>query len=486
MKKIFTLFSLAFFFSYATLYAQSPQQMNYQAIVRDHSGNPLPFGTDVTVRFTIHDLTPTGTAVYVEVNTAVTNQFGLITQIIGGTGNLSVVNWSSGAKYLEVEIDPTGGTNFTSMGTSQLLSVPYALYAGNAAAGATGPTGPQGLAGSIGATGPQGDAGPAGPAGPVGPTGLNGTNGAQGAVGPAGAQGPTGASGPAGAQGIPGLPGATGPVGFTGPDGAAGPTGPEGVTGPAGATGPAGQQGSAGPQGPVGATGPQGDAGPQGPTGAGTQGPSGANGTTGPTGPQGANGATGQAGPQGAQGLPGAAGAAGAAGPTGPTGPSGSNGAQGIQGLQGTQGPTGPQGPAGANGTANIRTYSVTGNTDESISTSGYTNINQMSLNVTPLNSTIYVNFNIGGTYTNDEEHNVWLALVVNGVTIKTFLLTGASLWNTYQGGFSYPLPVTVGGNYNIAIQWATDGVASYTIYNYCATYPNGNHNRSLIIYDHP
>ena len=486
MKKNFILFSLLFFGLCAVLSAQSPQQMNYQAVVRDHAGNPLPFGTNVTVRFTIHDQTPTGPTVYLEVNTAVTNQFGLITQIIGGTGNLSVVNWSSGAKYLEVEIDPTGGSNFVNMGTSQLLSVPYALYAGNAAAGATGPTGPQGLVGSIGATGPAGSAGPQGPQGPQGATGVNGSNGAQGSVGPAGAQGPTGPSGPAGAQGIPGLAGATGPVGFTGPAGAAGPSGPQGNTGPSGSTGPAGNQGNAGPQGPVGATGPQGPDGLQGPTGQGVQGVPGTPGSTGSTGPQGNVGPTGPQGPQGAQGLPGAAGAAGQPGDTGPTGPSGSNGAQGAQGLQGPQGPLGPQGPAGTNGTANVKTYSAIGTTDESISASGFANINQMNITFTPLNPTVYVNFSAGGTCTNDEEHNIWLALVVNGVTVKTFYLSTANLWNTWQGGFTYPLNVAVGGSTNVSIQWATDGVASYTIYNYCATYTNGNHNRSLVIYDHP
>src|ERR1043165_1248897 len=108
--------------------AQVPQKMNYQAIVRNVAGQPLPGGTNVTVRFTIHDGSPTGTVVFSETNTAVTNQFGLITQVIGGTSNLSAVNWASGAKYLQVEVDPAGGSNLVDMGTSQLLSVPYALY----------------------------------------------------------------------------------------------------------------------------------------------------------------------------------------------------------------------------------------------------------------------------------------------------------------------------------------------------------------------
>ena len=486
MKKALPLLLIAFISFTNLLQAQAPQTMNYQAVVRDHSGNPLAFGINVTVRFTIHDQTANGTAVFTEVNTAVTNQFGLITQKIGGTSNLSVVNWSNGPKFLQVEIDPAGGSNFTDMGTSQLLSVPYALYAGNAAAGATGPQGPIGPAGSQGATGPQGAAGPQGSAGPQGPTGLNGTNGVQGAQGPQGQQGPAGPTGTAGAQGIAGLAGTTGPAGPTGA-GVAGPSGPQGNTGP---TGPAGSPGAPGTQGPAGAQGPagtQGPAGATGPTGApGASGATGTAGTTGATGPQGSIGSAGPQGLQGAQGLPGTTGPTGADGLAGPTGPSGSAGTQGPAGAPGAQGPAGPQGPAGANGSSNVKTYYATGTTDESTSSSGYSNLNQMNLTFTPLNSTVFIHFSAGGTYTNDEEHNVWFSLVVNGSTVKTFLCHGASLWNTYQAGFDYPLGVSAGSSTNVSIQWATDGQASYTIYNYCATYPNQNHNRSLIIYDHP
>src|SRR6476620_6527151 len=107
--------------------AQTPQQLNYQAVVRDGAGQSLAAGTNVTTRFQIHDVNPTGSVVFQETVTLTTNQFGLITYKIGNSGNLSVVNWGNGAKYLQVEIDPAGGSNFTDMGTSQLLSVPYAL-----------------------------------------------------------------------------------------------------------------------------------------------------------------------------------------------------------------------------------------------------------------------------------------------------------------------------------------------------------------------
>ena len=78
---------------------QVPLKMNYQAVVRNAQGNPLGANTNVTVRFQIHDLSAGGTVVYSETNTAVTNQFGLITMIIGGTGNLGVVDWGSGNKH---------------------------------------------------------------------------------------------------------------------------------------------------------------------------------------------------------------------------------------------------------------------------------------------------------------------------------------------------------------------------------------------------
>ncbi len=87
------------------LFAQAPQKVNYQAIVRDGNGQPLPGGTNVTVRFVIHDGSPQGPSVFQETNNAVTNQFGLITQYLGGTGNLGAVDWGNGAKYLQVLID---------------------------------------------------------------------------------------------------------------------------------------------------------------------------------------------------------------------------------------------------------------------------------------------------------------------------------------------------------------------------------------------
>ncbi|MFN8300235.1 MAG: hypothetical protein U0T75_14120 [Chitinophagales bacterium] len=299
--------------------AQSPQQVNYQAVVRDATGNTVANGTSVKLRFTIHDGSPGGSTVYSEVISTTANSFGLVTAEIGSTGNLATVNWGGGSKYLQVETDINNTGSYTNMGTSQLLSVPYALYAGNSAAGPQGPTG------NTGAQGPQGLQGPTGDTGAQGPQGVQGVTGAQGDTGPQGLQGPTGDTGAQGPQGIQGVTGATG---------AQGPQGVQGVTGAQGDTGPQGLQG------------PTGDTGAQGP-----QGIQGATGDTGAQGPQGLQGATGDTGPQGPQGIQGATGDTGAQGPQGIQGATGDTGAQGPQGLQGVTGATGllPDGTAAGN-----------------------------------------------------------------------------------------------------------------------------------------
>lgn len=146
------------------VFSQAPQKMNYQAVVRGASGTPVANNTPVKLKFTIRDTSPTGTSVYNETSSfLLANQFGLVTTEIGANSNLSAVNWSSGSKYLQVEADINNSGTFVDMGTSQLLSVPYALNAGNG--GATGPTGATGATGAQGATGPTGATGVTGPTG---------------------------------------------------------------------------------------------------------------------------------------------------------------------------------------------------------------------------------------------------------------------------------------------------------------------------------
>ena len=227
------LLSAALFILLATgLMAQAPALFNYQAVVRSANGNPVANNTNVAVRFTVHDGSAAGTVLYQETTTRVANQFGLITHQVGSgavvSGTLGGVSWGSGAKYLQVEIDPAGGTTYADMGTSQLLSVPYALYAANSPAGAAGATGPTGLQGLAGTTGAKGATGNDGATATVGATGNDGTTGATGATG---TNGTTGATGPSGNNGNNGSTGATGPSGNNGNNGSTGATGPTGPTG---------------------------------------------------------------------------------------------------------------------------------------------------------------------------------------------------------------------------------------------------------------
>ena len=109
--------------------AQAPQKFNYQAIARNNTGVELVNQT-VGIRISILDGGPNGALVYQETQTKTTNNFGLFTLEIGSgtvvSGTFATIAWGSGDKYIKTEIDPTGGTNYTVAGNSQLLSVPYA------------------------------------------------------------------------------------------------------------------------------------------------------------------------------------------------------------------------------------------------------------------------------------------------------------------------------------------------------------------------
>lgn len=196
MKKLIHAFAAILVMQMA--FGQAPQKLNYQTVVRNTNGTVVA-NQDVSIRFSIRDLTSTGAVLYRETQLLTTNQFGLLTAKIGdGTvvaGSMLTINWGNGDKYLQVEIDLAGGSTYTSMGADQLLSVPYALYAGN---GTPGPTGP------AGATGPAGNDGPAGPTGPAGATGVGvtGPTGNTGATGNTGPAGPTGSGASAASNGV--------------------------------------------------------------------------------------------------------------------------------------------------------------------------------------------------------------------------------------------------------------------------------------------
>jgi len=128
MKKIFTL-TISVLFT-AIVWAQSPQLMSYQAVIRDGNSN-LVQNHVVAMRISILQGT---TPVYVEIQTPTTNVNGMVNIEIGSvvpvSGTIASIDWSLGIYSIKTETDPTGGTNYTAIvGTSQLLSVPYALHA---------------------------------------------------------------------------------------------------------------------------------------------------------------------------------------------------------------------------------------------------------------------------------------------------------------------------------------------------------------------
>ena len=120
------------------LSAQAPSGINYQGIARDVGGKPLP-EKDISLRISILQDGASGAIEYDEVHEVKTNAFGLFTLIIGkgepGTGNFKFISWALGNKWLQVEMDVNGGRNFQLSGSQELMSVPYALYAGFAGNG---------------------------------------------------------------------------------------------------------------------------------------------------------------------------------------------------------------------------------------------------------------------------------------------------------------------------------------------------------------
>jgi uncharacterized protein (TIGR02145 family) len=126
MKRLFTVLSVMLLS--AGVFAQSPQKMSYQCVVRNASG-ALVTNQAVGIKISILQGSASGTAVYTEILTPTTNANGLVSIEIGGGTGFDLINWSAGPYFLKTETDPAGGTNYTITGTSQILSVPYALFA---------------------------------------------------------------------------------------------------------------------------------------------------------------------------------------------------------------------------------------------------------------------------------------------------------------------------------------------------------------------
>ena len=434
MKKKLTLLLLLALSLIQTLsYAQAPNGINYQAVIRNNTGT-LMANTPTAIRVSIRQTTATGTIVYSERQNVTTDQFGLVNFVIGSgtllSGNFTNIPWGNGPFFLDLGVAFSGlpaPITYMPYGTQQMMSVPYALYAkssGNLVNqwkyGAGVPASNLGLVGDYyldtatgnvytktnGTTwvlisnimGPQGVTGPSGATGLTGPQGPIGLTGPQGLAGAAGAQGPIGLTG---AQGLPGTNGTNGLNAATlttvEPAGANCVTG--GVKlefGPdvngnglldAGEIVPALTQyvcnGAVGAQGPQGNTGATGLTGPQGLAGA--AGPQGPAGLTGPQGPQGSIGPAGTNGTAVLNGITNPAVGTGVNGDFyintatnelfGPKAngswPAGVSlaGPQGIQGIQGATGPQGPQGIQGIQGLASNCYGCPTMISQESVST---------------------------------------------------------------------------------------------------------------------
>jgi len=130
MKQFFS--SLLFLLLTVAVWAQAPQAINYQGVARNASGVAYA-GQSISLKLSVHTGIPDGTIEYSETRSVTTNQFGLFNVQIGGTGasaiqgNFSTINWAVGAKFLQTEIS-VNGQPYTNLGTTQMMSVPFALH----------------------------------------------------------------------------------------------------------------------------------------------------------------------------------------------------------------------------------------------------------------------------------------------------------------------------------------------------------------------
>ena len=203
------IFTLSFLLLCVTVFAQTPEGINYQAVIRKTDGS-LVANTTIAIRIQLKQNSATGTVVYSERQSVITSQYGLVNFVIGqGTvlsGTFSTINWSTGNYWVSLGVDFANGTNYLDYGSQRLMSAPYALYAKTAGVqlnqwryGATAPAAALGnigdfylntatgdvhyksaastwtLTGNI--KGPQGNAGATGPQGPAGSNGANSSTG---------------------------------------------------------------------------------------------------------------------------------------------------------------------------------------------------------------------------------------------------------------------------------------------------------------------
>jgi len=134
MKKLALIF-LAITCLGSSLFAQAPEAFKYQAVIKNTDGEIIS-GQEVSIKISILNENPTGDVVYSEEHTVTTNDIGMVSLNIGEgsllTGDFSQIPWNEGDKFLKIEIDDSGGSSYAELGTFQLLSVPFALFASSA------------------------------------------------------------------------------------------------------------------------------------------------------------------------------------------------------------------------------------------------------------------------------------------------------------------------------------------------------------------
>ncbi|SFN01391.1 hypothetical protein SAMN05421594_0369 [Chryseobacterium oleae] len=136
MKKLYATIGL---FLATLVSAQVPQAFSYQTIAFNASGAPIANG-NVSFKISILENTATGPVLYTETHTKTTNAKGLVNLNIGqgtsSTGTFAGINWGTNTKFVKVEMDPQGGSNYTNVGVNQLMSVPYAQVSKTVVTGA--------------------------------------------------------------------------------------------------------------------------------------------------------------------------------------------------------------------------------------------------------------------------------------------------------------------------------------------------------------
>jgi hypothetical protein len=129
MKRIFFVVAALFYMN--TAFSQAPEAFKYQAVVRNATGTILT-NQPVGMRLTILQGSASGSSVYSETFSVTSNNYGLVNLEIGNgitTDDFAAIDWANGPFFIETAVDIAGGTNYSVLGNSQLISVPYALYA---------------------------------------------------------------------------------------------------------------------------------------------------------------------------------------------------------------------------------------------------------------------------------------------------------------------------------------------------------------------